>query len=100
MGMCKKCNGVFGAREMENGVCKNCITSISESTTMINIPKSYLTEEERAKIIEEEELRNEIRMKSKNSNAEDIGNTVGEVFAGIFLVGVILYIGTLLYLNL
>ena len=26
MGQCKKCNQIYGAHEMVNGICKNCLT--------------------------------------------------------------------------
>ena len=32
MGQCKRCNQIYGAHEMVNGICKNCLTGKDKET--------------------------------------------------------------------
>lgn len=94
MGMCKKCNGVFGATEMENRVCKYCITGEAKPAILIKTPKTYLTDDERAKIIEEETLRDSIRYENASGGMiNTITNISGVIF--MMIMGVFLIVGTI-----
>ena len=82
MPICKECDEVMRFGEDINGLCSKCVTIKHSSDNR----SMGLTEEERTKIIEEEELRNEIRKRNtdtkynQNDGVEDFFN-VGAVIA-------------------
>lgn len=96
MAQCKECGDVFGVVDIRNGVCKYCITGEIKPSILIKTAKTYLTDDERAKIIEEEELRATYKRKAVRDGIEDQVDEYSTAGFGI-MIGALLYVAYIIY---
>jgi len=85
MGMCKKCNEVYSALEMTDGVCKKCLESDSTIDNDISQEKVETT------VTEEEKPQNDVEPNSKLDNSNGfIKIALGLILIVLIVVGIIL----------